>query len=161
MKIVVVIICMIALSCNEHHNNEVNKESATVKEDTLKTLEPVQLNDSINIGTLGLHETSVEGCSGLFREKNTSNDTLYVFASDLQSQAFIKIDGKRIVLKKLNAQNREGVIKEEYEGDGCTVLVNATLLKQVGDEVWQYEGNLQVKKDNKEKTVSIIGEVGC
>jgi hypothetical protein len=52
----------------------------------------------------------------------------------------MKLDGKMVMLKKMNAQNSEGIIKEEYEGDSYKVLINAKELKQTGDEVWQYEG---------------------
>ena len=117
---------------------------------------------SIQLGTVQLSNTGIDGCSGLFKDTSaTQGETEYTLATNLQSKAFVHINGKMIELQKSKANNSEGLINEEYEGGGYKVLLNVKEGSRLGDELFQYKGELIIRQNSKEKKINIVGEVGC
>jgi hypothetical protein len=67
MKKFLFLIGIVAFACSDYDNNEANKQDSKVtKVDTIQVSEQNK-SGIIHIDKFSLHQTTVEGCSGLFR----------------------------------------------------------------------------------------------
>lgn len=117
----------------------------------------------IQLDFLNKISDQLDGCSGFYTYDSVSlQQQRYLFASNLQELAFIKINGRQITLTRIK---EEGLPKEAhrntYEGGGYTVILHIKAVKRTGDELFYDAGTLEVWQGEKKVTVKIHGESGC
>jgi hypothetical protein len=106
----------------------------------------------------------IDGCGEFFTyDTCTVDDKHYIFLSDMDVHAIIKIRGKDVHLKKNTKQSKE--INEltsidVYYGGGYKVTLRKKNEKVI-DEVIEYSGTLQISGKKIKATYKIHGEGGC
>jgi hypothetical protein len=104
-----------------------------------------------------------DGCLESYTYTTTAlKDEKYIFFSNLQELAMIRVKGKIIHLKKVSESHPSSKnSKSIYKGEGYTVT---TLMKEVrpeGDEGSYMKGTLEVKFGAATITLAIHGFGGC
>jgi|GEM_PF-2072180 len=110
----------------------------------------------------------IHGCSCYFSttEKNF-RDEKYIFVSNLDSLAYVSINGKMTRLKLASTTREPGTMDErdyqETYTDGIyTVVISLSFKGNVGDEVWWNTGNIRLFFKGEElDNVTFLGECGC
>ena len=107
--------------------------------------------------------SAIDGCSGLFTYDTTSlKNKKYIIITDLQELAFIKVNGKQIMLKKIqNKQLTKMTFKTIYKGDGYTIILTTTTGKQLDIESSLDIGTLEILKESYKLLIKIHGQSGC
>ena len=107
--------------------------------------------------------TEIDGCSGLFTYDTTSlKKKRYIIVTDLQEFAFIKVNGKQIMLKQIqNKQLTKMTFKTIYKGDGYTIILTTTIGKKLDIEGSLEMGTLEILKESYKLLIKIHGESGC
>jgi|GEM_PF-1194358 len=152
------IAALFILSCHNPNNTSVDKKQGR---ETLPKAISKNKEAGITIGTIKIEETTIDGCSGLFSAVSKEVRSSYHFIINLQSKAFIHLDGKKVELVRVQSNNQDGVINEVYEGAGYTISIKLHETQELGDELSQYKGQLFIKRNSLQETLNIIGEVGC
>jgi hypothetical protein len=109
----------------------------------------------------------VQGCTCYFSssERKFKNEE-YLFASNLDSTAYVSINGKSKVLK-LVSSTRSGAIDDrdyvETYSDGLyNVVIHVYFKGNVGDETWWNSGDIKVYFKGVEMDKrTFLGECGC
>jgi len=107
--------------------------------------------------------SEIDGCSETYTYTTASlKKGKYIFISDMQELAMIRVKGKIIHLKKVSeTQPSSKTYKNIYKGEGYTVI---TLMKEVrpeGDEGGYNKGTLEVRFGGATITLVIHGVAGC
>ena len=109
----------------------------------------------------------VEGCSCYFSstDKDFRTDN-YIFVSDLDSTAWISVNGKQVRLKLINSTKPADIIEQDYQdtySDGLyTLMITVHYKEHTGDEVWLNTGIMKLFfKEVEVDTRQFIGECGC
>lgn len=106
--------------------------------------------------------SEVDGCSGLFSSDSAAfRSSRYLFAGDLQTIAFIQMDGKMVQLARKASKLAEDKIIEAYEGGGYRVELDVTKQQVLGEELWRYAGELRIIRGGEMQRVPVTGQVGC
>jgi hypothetical protein len=106
----------------------------------------------------------IDGCGEFFTyDTCTVDDEHYIFLSDMDVHAIIRIKGKDVHLKKNTKQSKE--INEltsidVFYGGGYKVTLRKKNEKVI-DEVIEYSGTLQISGKKIKATYKVHGEGGC
>ena len=106
----------------------------------------------------------IDGCGEFFTyDSSTVDDKHYIFLSDMDVQATIKIRGKDVQLKKSTRQSKiinDLTSVEVYYGGGYKVILRKKNEKVI-DEVIEYSGTLHISGKKIKATFKVHGEGGC
>lgn len=86
----------------------------------------------------------------------------YIYADDAGKTAYMKLDGKRIVLNLISSSDMEAddELTKEIENDDYKISVKGKKIK--GEEALLFEGTLTIEKpDGTVVKIPIYGECGC
>lgn len=105
----------------------------------------------------------IDGCSGLYTYDSIPlQQQRYLFASNLQELAFVKINSRQITLNLLKREKlSKEVYRNTYEGGGYKVILQIKAVKRSGDELFYNTGTLEIWQGEKNLRVKIHGESGC
>lgn len=138
-------------------------DSSILPGDTGNIPEVSATGAAIRLDLLNNIPEQIDGCSGLY-----TADTIllqqqqYLFVSNLQELAFVKINDRQITLKRIKEESLpKDAHRDTYEGGGYTVILHIKATKRTGDELFYHEGTLEVWQGEKKVTVKIHGESGC
>ena len=149
------IICL--FGCNSSSSSTVTKEVNDQSTSSLKLKE-------LKIQVIDEWPSEIEGCSCYFSlNENGFKNTQYIFISDYQELAFMKINGQleRFKLAEPESETFSGKMIEIWKSDNFELILETHQLGQV-DETWQYKGILTLKsKDGANIDQEIYGECGC
>ena len=115
----------------------------------------------INLSLFDKIPVEIDGCGHYYTYGSLDyRKSKYVFITNLQGLAFVRINGEQILLKQTNDKHTNASI---YKGEGYTVVDDTKTVKQTGDEVWLSRGTLKVirQSDKQEILIWIHGEGGC
>lgn len=150
---------IVLLSCNNPEQKEGSKTTDTT---SINQIKKPSYQDSFTIGTYSSIPDTIDGCSALFKSDTSSVDNNFIFITNLQELALIKIDEKTIFLKLNNKEQiSTDSYKETYSGEGYQVILSMKEMKKTGDEVALYTGTIEIIKGSLRRTINIQGEVGC
>ncbi|MDJ1502318.1 hypothetical protein [Xanthocytophaga agilis] len=116
---------------------------------------------SIKLSFFDKIPAEIDGCGHYYTYGSLDyQNSKYVFVTNLQGLAFIRINGRQISLKQTNDKYAKVSI---YKGGGYTVVEETKTVRQTGDEVWLSRGTLKVIRhsDKQEILIWIHGEGGC
>jgi hypothetical protein len=118
---------------------------------------------TIQLDFLNKIPDQIDGCSGFYTYDSISlQQQRYLFASNLQELAFVKVNGRQIMLKRIKEESLpKEAHRDTYEGDGYRVILHIKATKRTGDELFYDAGTLEVWQGEKKITVKIHGESGC
>jgi hypothetical protein len=106
----------------------------------------------------------IDGCGEFFTyDTCTVDDKHYIFLSDMDVQAIIKIKGKDVQLKKSARQSKvinDVTSVEVYYGGGYKVILRKKNEKVI-DEIIEYSGTLHISGKKIKATFKVHGEGGC
>lgn len=110
----------------------------------------------------------VNGCNCYFAptEKEFKKEQ-YLFVSDLDSNAYVSINGQVTNLKLTSTTRNDGTPQEHdyqqtYTDGVYMVVVNVNYKEHTEDEVWWNTGDIKLFfKGVEMETVSFLGECGC
>ena len=122
-----------------------------------------QPSPSIQLDYFAATPKEIDGCEESFTYNTAAlKDEKYIFFSNLQELAMIRVKGKIIHLKKVSERQLSSkMYKTIYKGEGYTVT---TLMKDVrpeGDEGSYMKGTLEVRSGAATITIAIHGMSGC
>lgn len=107
--------------------------------------------------------TEIKECSCYFaKSKADFLAEKYIYADDAGKTAYMKLDGKRIVLNLISSSDMEGdeELSKEIENDNYKISVKGKKIK--GEEALLFEGTLTIEKpDGTIVKMPIYGECGC
>lgn len=105
----------------------------------------------------------IDGCSGLYTYDTTSlKDQQYIFVTNLQDLAFIRINGKTISLKEMSREQLSPTSwRKVYDSDEYSVILVTKESKRVVDYVYLYTGILEITNDSGYIKIQVHGECGC
>jgi hypothetical protein len=105
----------------------------------------------------------IDGCSGLYTYDSLSLQTnKYVFVTNLQDAAFIKVAGKQIALQQTGTKILpKNTYRSTFKGNGYTVILTTRTLRQTGEEAWVEGGTIEISHGTAKRTIKIHGESGC
>jgi hypothetical protein len=110
---------------------------------------------------------NIDGCTCYFSasEKKFKNEE-YLFVSNLDSSAYVSINGKAIELKLVSTTRSWAIEDKDYVetySDGMyTVTIHVYYKGNAGDESWWNSGDIKVYFKGMEiDKSSFIGECGC
>jgi hypothetical protein len=105
----------------------------------------------------------IDGCEEDYTYDTTSlKRKQYIFITNLQGSAFIRVKGKTISLHRASQfQPAENMHKEIYKGNGYTIIIVTKEGHQIGDEGNYEKGVLEVKHGSEDVTYKIHGMAGC
>lgn len=105
----------------------------------------------------------IDGCARLYTYDSIPLQAQqYLFVSNLQELAFVKINGRQIMLERLEQEQLSGgAYRYTYEGGGYKVILHIKAAKQTGEEVFYDTGTLEVWQEEKKVSVEVHGESGC
>jgi len=141
-------------------NAVTNKVSDTRSADTLPTA-------GLDTGTIIRLESfpgiprEIDGCSGLFVSAQCELNCAYLMVTDLQGKAFIQIDGQLVKCDLIKRNNNGKRIHETFKAGEIIITLEAEQYKQLGDELWEYRGTIQIRNEGNESFITIKGEIGC
>jgi hypothetical protein len=107
---------------------------------------------------------TLRGCSSYF-----TYDTLevktghYIFLTNYQQLAMIRVDSKEIYLHKDRSKSKQPAEDkwiDVYTGEGYTVVLETKRVRSV-DEVSYYTGSLRITNDRVDVLFHVHGEGGC
>jgi hypothetical protein len=109
----------------------------------------------------------LKGCTCYFSssEKKFKQEE-YLFVSDLDSSAYVSINGKPIKLKLVSTTRTQALDDRDYVetySDGLyKVVIHVYVKETTGDETWWNNGDIKVYFREVEMDKSIfMGECGC
>ena len=115
---------------------------------TLKTFEQIPME--------------MQGCNAVFVADTAYSLPQYVFASNRESMAFVRLNNKLTELRLVKRTNNDKqTINELYEGDGMEVEVKISPVKKTGNNEWTHKGILVIRKEGQQEDIDITGKVGC
>ena len=119
--------------------------------------------ESIKLDFFNKIPSQIDGCSELLTYDSTSlKKEKYIIVTDLQENAYIKVDGKQITLKRMsNIELSKGSYKSIYKGNSYTLILTTKTLRQSGDEVWIEAGSVEIQQGKNKVTIKVHGEAGC
>ena len=105
----------------------------------------------------------IDGCSGLFTYDTTSlKKKRYIVVTDLQELAFIRVNGKQFMLKKIqNKQLFKNTFKTIYRGEGYMIILTTTTRKQLDIESSLDIGTVEILTESCKLSIKVHGESGC
>lgn len=105
----------------------------------------------------------IDGCSGLYTYDTTLiKKEKYIIITDLQDLAFIKVQGRQIKLKFFkNIELQQSTYKAIYKGEGYTITLTTSTVKQIDTELSLENGKLEILKGTSKLSVKIHGKSGC
>lgn len=105
----------------------------------------------------------IKECSCYFAKSKADFEAeTYIYADDAGKTAYMKLDGKRLVMNLISSSDIEvdGELSKEIESDNYKVSVKGKKIK--GREALLFEGTLTIEKpDGTIITMPIYGECGC
>jgi len=106
---------------------------------------------------------AIDGCSGLYTYDSIPlKKQQYIFVTNLQELAFIKIAGKQIKLKETAHKSFPNKTdKTTYTGSGFTVILTTKTVKETGNETGIETGTIEIIKGTRHFSIKIHGEGGC
>lgn len=150
----------IATACKKEtgaDNNEVSTVSKK-KTDTAEAATP----EKIKIESFAFPE-EIKECSCYFSKNRTDfENEKYIYADDAAKIAYMKIDGKKVVLDLIssNDMHESDELSKEIETESYKISVKGKKIK--GEEALLFEGTLTIEKpDGTTVTTPIYGECGC
>jgi hypothetical protein len=117
--------------------------------------------NGIQLQTFQTIPAEVNGCSGLFKLASCETNCNYVFATNLQGKAFVKIDDKVIALVRQNKRAKAGSFHEVYKANDYKVEIEVNEVRQLGEELTRYEGLIKIIRNGVLQEHSVVGEIGC
>jgi len=110
----------------------------------------------------------ISGCSCYFSQSDKDfRGERFIFVTDLDSTAFVSVDGKLIRLKLLRSTREPNVLDgsehtDTFSNGVYTVTAEISPSENTGDEVWWNTGKLTLYfKDVEIETLPFLGECGC
>ncbi|WP_267404909.1 MULTISPECIES: hypothetical protein [unclassified Chryseobacterium] len=107
--------------------------------------------------------TEIKECSCYFaRNKADFENEKYIYADDAGKTAYMKLDGKRLVMNLISSSDMEvdEVLTKEIENEDYKISVKGKKIK--GEEALLFEGTLTIEKpDGTMETMPVYGECGC
>ncbi|WP_412850433.1 hypothetical protein ACL0VS_13965 [Chryseobacterium sp. PMSZPI] len=107
--------------------------------------------------------TEIKECSCYFAKNKADFEAeKYIYADDAGKTAYMKLDGKRLVMNLISSSDMEvdEELTKEIESDDYKISVKGKKIK--GEEALLFEGTLTIEKpDGSVVTTSIYGECGC
>lgn len=133
----------------------VSNESEEQQESSSANVEQVTLE------TFSEFPPEIDGCSCYFSgNKEAFEQNNYLFVSNFEKMAFIKIDGELIPFELI--EEKEELYNTVWQDEEGHIMVLETVEMGQVDETWQFEGVLTLMKDNTPiYKRTIIGECGC
>lgn len=105
----------------------------------------------------------IKECSCYFaRNKADFEAEKYIYADDAGKTAYMKLDGKRLVMNLISSSDMEvdEELTKEIESNDYKISVKGKKIK--GEEALLFEGTLTIEKpDGSVVTTPIYGECGC
>lgn len=146
---------LLILSCTSRETGSVSEASDTalIISDTTSQVSSLETFTDL--------PPAIEGCSGLFSAAYDTSKGNYIFVTDLQGKAWIKVNGTLLQLTRVSRNNKDSLIRETYKSENLTIAFTALLWQQIGDEVWLYEGDIFVSDGKEFDHILLTGEVGC
>ncbi|WP_139225591.1 hypothetical protein [Flavobacterium succinicans] len=162
------IIISILISCKkEQAENIQNSKSVEIDYSKSKTK---NIETGLNLTDLNDTPMEIDGCSCFFSEtENKYRSEKYLIATNLDSIAYISVNGKNMKLYLIERKFDKYSTKEENyteifsnEKFRATIEVKIDNTKKRGDEVWWNTGSIKVEdKNGKIQIKKFIGECGC
>ncbi len=107
--------------------------------------------------------TEIKECSCYFaRNKADFENEKYIYADDAGKTAYMKLDGKRLVMNLISSSDMEvdEVLTKEIENEDYKISVKGRKIK--GEEALLFKGTLTIEKpDGTVETMPVYGECGC
>ncbi|WP_312389839.1 hypothetical protein [Chryseobacterium sp.] len=107
--------------------------------------------------------TEIKECSCYFaRNKADFENEKYIYADDAGKTAYMKLEGKRLVMNLISSSDMEvdEVLTKEIENEDYKISVKGKKIK--GEEALLFEGTLTIEKpDGTMETMPVYGECGC
>lgn len=118
---------------------------------------------SIQLDYFAATPKEIDGCEEAYTYNTAAlKDEKYIFFSNLQELAMIRVKGKIIRLKKAGEKLLSSKIyKDIYKGEGYTATTLMKEVKPEGDEGTYMKGTLEVKFGAATITIAIHGMSGC
>lgn len=105
----------------------------------------------------------IKECSCYFAKNKADFEAeKYIYADDAGKTAYMKLDGKRLVLNLISSSDMEvdELLTKEIENEDYKISVKGKKIK--GEEALLFEGTLTIEKpDGTTETMPIYGECGC
>lgn len=134
-------------------------DSANIAKDSATASIP---SGKIVIETISFPE-EIKECSCYFaRNKADFESEKYIYADDAGKTAYMKLDGKRLVMNLISSSDMEmdEELTKEIESNDYKISVKGKKIK--GEEALLFEGTLIIEKpDGSVITTPIYGECGC
>lgn len=105
----------------------------------------------------------VDGCGDYYQYDTSKNEDRLMFVSNLTDGAFIKINGKTIVLTidtSLSKEIDSTTIKSVFKNSKYTIT-KLVSMKERYDEGGLYIGTLTIEFNDKKYVIKIKGTTGC
>lgn len=108
---------------------------------------------------------TIDGCGSFFTYDTleTANDR-YIFLSNLDEFAMIRVNGQFVYLNRNIAESREldpgSSYVEVFEGSGYKTILTVQKTKSYGEGGF-YKGTLEVIRGKERITLRVHGEMGC
>jgi hypothetical protein len=161
------ILFLFSFSCqnNENHSNGLSKPNSSDSSKTDST--PVKIKNDVIAFPLEIFESvpdTIDGCGDYYTYDSIKlDDQRYLFLSNLVDFALIKVNGKLIYLKKLEAESKEDGedhFVSVFEGNGYRIKLNARKVESY-DEGGLYKGQLEITAPDFKAVIPVHGETGC
>lgn len=150
--------------------NRSSTAPASPEGDTPKTANSPQTNTTsdrdttFRPGFFASFPDTLHGCSSYFTYDTMKVETgNYIFLTNYQELALIKVGGKEIYLHKDSAESRrptEDKSIDVYRGGGYTVVLETQRVRSI-DEVSYYTGTLRITGNRIDVQYPVHGEGGC
>ncbi len=155
------LLCNLLVACNETNTqkNQYNDSIAANKQ----AAEEVPWEAFPIPGYFENIPDTIDGCSGVFATSEAAfNQKQFIFISNLQGLGMIKLNGEIVYLQmKSRTEGPGDAYKEEYEGNGLTIIIDITKVGVTGDELNSNEGSFTLRRGNETKVMQLFGETGC
>ena len=106
---------------------------------------------------------TIDGCGEYFTYDTCSSNDHYIFLSNLQDFAIIKINGENVFLNKDSSESKDLSDKEYisvYKNRKYKAILRVKQIKAY-DEVAFYQGSLEVISEGFKRTFKVHGQSGC
>lgn len=164
MKYLILLFTAFALvSCKK--DKEQRTPNATVQDSLTLPKDTTLINkntENIVVETFAF-PTEIKECSCYFaKNKSDFENEKYIYADDAGKTAYMKIDGKRLVMNLLSSSDMEAdeMLTKEIENENYKISVKGKKIKH--EEAMLFEGVITIEKpDGSVIKMPIYGECGC
>ncbi|WP_209390745.1 hypothetical protein [Chryseobacterium sp. RR2-3-20] len=143
----------------ENVSNSTKVDSTNITQDSVKA---DTQNANILVDTFPFPK-EIKECSCYFaKSKADFENENYIYADDAGKTAYMKLDGKRLVMNLISSSDMEAddELSKEIENENYKISVKGKKIKN--EEALLFEGTLIIEKPDGSKTViPIYGECGC